>query len=69
LESDQGTIFRYAAHENSYLNFIHKQIMDDINNLPDGQELIEFIETITQSSGKGEVPGPVNGTWWTCLNW
>lgn len=54
LESDRGTIFRYAAHENSYLNFIRTQIIEDMDNLADGQELIDFIEIITQSSGKGE---------------
>jgi hypothetical protein len=57
LDSDEGTIFRYAAHENSYLNFIRTQIIDDMENIPDGQELIDFIETITQSTGK------VEGSW------
>ena len=54
LESDQGTIFRYATHENSYLNFIREQIIQDSQNLEDADQLINFIETITTSSGKSE---------------
>ncbi|NLL27979.1 MAG: DUF2779 domain-containing protein [Bacteroidales bacterium] len=48
LENDEGTIFRYAAHENTVLNQILKQIEGtDIENLPDKDELINFIKSIT----------------------
>lgn len=49
LEQDQGSIFRYAAHENTYLNLIYRQLMEDTNNILDREELCQFIRTITQS--------------------
>ena len=52
LENDDGTIFRYAAHENTFLNIIHEQLMDSGDDeIPDKTELIDFIESITHSSG------------------
>lgn len=47
LESDQGTIFRYATHENTYLNIIHSQLAN--SSEPDRKELQDFIEKITKS--------------------
>lgn len=52
LENDNGSVFRYATHENTYLNMIETQIRDDIINAPDSKELIDFIRLITQSGGK-----------------
>ena len=52
LENDSGSVFRYAIHENSYLNMIETQIRDDIKNVPDSKELIDFIRSITQSGQK-----------------
>jgi len=59
LEHDEGTIFRYAAHENTVLNQIKKQMLyDDEDQYGD---LIEWIETITEwKDGKTKVPGPRN---------
>jgi len=51
LENDEGTIFKYAAHENTFLNHIHAQILSEKEKLDDGEELLEFIESITHSSG------------------
>jgi len=52
LENDAGTIFRYAAHENTFLNIIHEQLLDSGDGeIPDKNELIDFIESITHSSG------------------
>ncbi|MGN6604516.1 MAG: DUF2779 domain-containing protein [Ginsengibacter sp.] len=48
LENDQGCVFRYAAHENTILNVIHRQLME--SNEPDRVQLCEWIETITHSS-------------------
>lgn len=48
LENDNGSIFRYAAHENTILNAIHKQLND--SNEPDKYILCNFIETITHST-------------------
>lgn len=51
LSRDQGTIFRYAAHENTYLNMIHAQLEEDCRPIPDRKELCAFIESITKSTG------------------
>lgn len=53
LTQDNGTIFRYAAHENSILNAIRKQLID--SNEPDKEELIEFIESITHNKDEKRV--------------
>ena len=50
LENDEGTIFKYAVHENTFLNHIHAQILDDKDNLDDSDELLSFIESITHNS-------------------
>ena len=49
LEQDEGSVFRYAAHENTYLNLIYRQLIDDQENIPDREELCRFIRTITTS--------------------
>lgn len=54
LENDEGTIFRYAPHENTYLNMIYNQILDDKENISDQEELRDFIKTITHHDVKGE---------------
>lgn len=51
LEQDQGTIFRYSPHENTFLNVIYRQLKEDSSHIPDRDELLEFIRTITYSSG------------------
>lgn len=52
LDKDDGTIFRYAAHENTYLNIIFKQLQEaSVNEVPDRAELSEWIRTITHNSG------------------
>ena len=54
LEHDNGTIFRYAMHENSILNAIKRQL--EQSNEPDKQALIAFIDSITHEgkTRKGE---------------
>ncbi|MEA2096565.1 MAG: DUF2779 domain-containing protein [Candidatus Cloacimonadota bacterium] len=47
LETDEGTIFRYAAHENTFLNIIFDQLKT--SNEPDKDSLCEWIKTITKS--------------------
>lgn len=57
LEGDEGTIFRYAAHENSILRAIHKQL--EASSEPDKKELMSFIDSITHYKiGNTEVAGP-----------
>src|SRR5690606_31059150 len=48
LSKNNGSIFRYAAHENSILNAIYHQLYD--SDEPDKEELREFIKTISQST-------------------
>ena len=47
LEHDNGTIFRFATHENTVLNQIRKQLLDAKENIADKSELLDFIHAIT----------------------
>jgi hypothetical protein len=50
LEHDNGSIFRYAAHENTVLNQIMSQLDEaSLAEVPDKQDLVDFIKTITHS--------------------
>ena len=51
LENDNGTIFRYSNHENTFLNMIYRQLQADQQNIVDRDELCEFIRLITHSVG------------------
>ncbi len=46
LDRDEGSIFRYAAHENTVLNQIKTQMLEDDEDKYG--DLIEWIETITE---------------------
>ena len=50
LENDNGTIFRYSPHENTFLNHIYRQLKEDESDIADRDELCDFIKTITSSS-------------------
>jgi len=51
LENDEGTIFKYAAHENTVLNQISVQLGDyTLVEIPDKDELIDFIQSITHGA-------------------
>ena len=53
LEQDNGTIFRFADHENTVLNQIKQQLLKETNNvIHDRNELIAFIDSITHSKGE-----------------
>lgn len=54
LDNDKGTIFRYADHENNFLNLILKQLEEDSDYVNDHEELIEFIYSITHSTQKSQ---------------
>ena len=59
LEKDNGTIFRYANHENSILRIIRSQLEE--SNEKDKEELIAFIDDITQVKVKnGYIKGRRN---------
>jgi len=50
LDKDQGTIFRYATHENTYLNKIYQQVLSSQEDILDKDELINFIKSISEST-------------------
>ena len=52
LETDEGSVFRYAAHENSFLNTIYNQLKNSAEH--DREELCAFIQTITHSVNGSE---------------
>ena len=45
LETDNGTIFRYATHENTILRAMHDQLAN--SSVADKKELMDFIDSIT----------------------
>lgn len=47
LENDDGTIFRWAAHENTILNHIAVQIQQRSAEVADAGELLSFIADVT----------------------
>lgn len=49
LSVDEGSVFRYAAHENTILNHILVQLRS-ASDVDDRQDLMEFIKTITHSA-------------------
>ncbi len=53
LENDNGTIFRYAPHENTIVNAIYNQLVDSDER--DKNELMAFIQSISHSTGKSAV--------------
>jgi hypothetical protein len=59
LDKDDGTIFRYAAHENTVLRQIQTQMLAD--DEPEYAERIEWIDTITEwKDGTTRIAGPRN---------
>lgn len=54
LSNDEGTIFRFAAHENSILNAIIVQLSNSSEY--DKLELINFLKTITNSTSNSTEP-------------
>jgi len=61
LEQDEGTIFRYAAHENTVLCHIYGQLK--VSDEPDKQELMEWIKTITESKNSSGKKKPEDMLW------
>lgn len=49
LSKDNGTIFRFATHENTVLCQIRNQLLETDEKIPDRDQLITFIESITKS--------------------
>ena len=55
LEVDDGTIFRWAAHENTILNHIGAQLQQRSSVVPDANDLLSFIAEITTAGGRSMV--------------
>ena len=49
LSKDGGTVFKYSAHENTYLNHIKEQLDSDLTPPTDKDDLVAFIKSITHS--------------------
>jgi hypothetical protein len=55
LDTNSGTIFRWAAHENTILNQIKQQLLTYEQTPEDCDSLIKFIETITNDASRSMV--------------
>ena len=55
LEQDEGSIFRYSYHENTYLSMIYWQLRAEKEPIADRDELCQFIQSITSSTKKSPV--------------
>lgn len=55
LEDDDGTIFRWAAHENTILNHIARQLAHDHNPPQDKDALLEFVKKLTTGGARAMV--------------
>ncbi len=51
LSNDNGSIFRYSNHENTFLNLIYHQLQHNKNEVDDSEELCDFIKLISHSTG------------------
>lgn len=57
LSNDEGTVFRWATHENSVLNQLREQLLCSAEL--DRDSLVAFIESLTtRKEAKGEIAGP-----------
>lgn len=54
LGNDDGTIFRWSAHENTVLNKLRQQLLDATVPVADRDELVAFIERITRRDDDGK---------------
>lgn len=55
LDKDEGTIFRWATHENTILNHIKVQLENYVQAPSDKNELISFIDNITDDAERSMV--------------
>lgn len=49
LSADDGTIFMYSSHENTFINLIIEQLQTDLQPPEDRDELIDFAKSISTS--------------------
>ena len=55
LEGDNGTVFRWAEHENTILNHIAHQLEHDHNPPADKDALLEFVENLIKTGSRAMV--------------
>lgn len=55
LEGDNGTVFRWAEHENTILNHIAHQLEHDHNPPEDKDLLLEFVKDLTKTGSRAMV--------------
>ena len=55
LDTDDGTVFRWAAHENTILNHIKEQLENSPHPPRDKPELLRFIDSITDEADRSMV--------------
>jgi hypothetical protein len=55
LDIDYGTVFRWAAHENTILNHIATQLINDQNPPSDRDALLQFIDTLITGGSRAMV--------------
>jgi len=61
LFGDDGTVFRWATHENTVLHHLRRQLLADLEPPADAAALVGFIDTITtRRIATGEAAGPRN---------
>ncbi len=53
LSSDDGTVFRWASHENTVLNHLREQLLAADDPPADRDELVAFIESVTSRVVEG----------------
>ena len=59
LGGDDGTVFRWATHENTVLRQLHARLAEDSDPPEDAAELLEFVDSITRrKTGDCEIAGP-----------
>ena len=55
LNGDDGTVFMWSHHENTILNAIARQLMEDENSPDDREELMSFLGRLTKGGDRAMV--------------
>jgi hypothetical protein len=55
LDGDDGTVFMWSHHENTILNAIARQLMEDDNPRDDREELLHFLGRLTKGGDRAMV--------------
>jgi hypothetical protein len=55
LNGDEGTVFMWSHHENTILNAISRQLVEDDNPPDDREELLSFLDSMTKGGSRAMV--------------